>query len=132
MSDRGHRVNNRQSATPSYSAEFKHRLVVAASKPGATLSSVARKYGVGVSTLSTWCKQSRQTAEPLDLIPIALEPTDSSSIAPLKFTANHPKASPERVTDGSLEINLGQATIRVTGLVDPGALRVVLEGLRGC
>jgi transposase len=131
MSDPLNSINSGRRGSQSYSDEFKRRLVAASNQPGASLSSVAQENKVSVSALSNWRRQFQLPMEPDILIPIAVEPTLASSTVPDELTFV-PNPSSESPATGLLEIILEQATIRVTGAIDTGALRVVLEGLRGC
>lgn len=94
----------------------KARITAESFEPGANVSAIARRHGVGLGLLHYWRRTARDRGafEPISIVPIAVKGDASSA----------------RVT-GDIEIEIGGARVRVRALVDGNALRIVLEALRG-
>ena len=102
--------------------EEKARIVAESLDPGTTASAVARRYGLHVSQLFTWRQQLQRSA--------------ASSIAAIGGPAFVPVLMAEdsrapAQAAGRMEIVVGPAVVRVGADVDAGALRRVLEVVRG-
>ncbi|WP_343898396.1 IS66-like element accessory protein TnpA, partial [Craurococcus roseus] len=116
------RAERRRSWTP----EDKLGIVRETPEPGAVSKAVAERHGISTGLLFTWRKQMLATAmsgfAPVEMAsePPRLEPPSPAAVL----------AAPE--APGMLEIGFPSgATVRVSGRVDPGMLRVVLAGLGG-
>jgi transposase len=97
--------------------EEKARIVAESLDPATTASAVARRYGLHVSQLFTWRQRlaAPATHEAPGFVPVLLAEDDATSV---------------RVA-GRMEIALGPIVVRVGADVDAGALRRVLEVVRG-
>ena len=110
---------------PNYTIDFKRRLATAACEPAISVSKLALAYQVNANMVFKWRRQYRAGlfgAEPA-FLPVAL------------VTATKPAApaapSPQVVAcEGSIEIRIADAVVRVHGAVDAKTLRIVLQSLR--
>ena len=110
---------------PNYTIDFKRRLAMAACEPAISVSKLALAYQVNANMVFKWRRQYRAGlfgAEPA-FLPVAL------------VTATKPAApaapSPQVVAcEGSIEIRIADAIVRVHGAVDAKTLRIVLQSLR--
>jgi transposase len=114
---------------PNYSIDFKRRLAVAACEPNVSVSKLAMAHEVNANMVFRWRRQYRAGlfgagAEPV-FLPVAVKATATSQAAPVTV-----EASPPEVCDGTIEITIGDAVVRVRGEVDANALRTVIQGLR--
>ena len=98
--------------------EEKAWIVAESLDPATTVSAVARRYGLHASQLFGWRQQLA--------IPAARE---APAFVPV-VVAEDGAASPAEMT-GRMEIALGPVVVRVGADVDAGALRRVLEVVRG-
>ena len=97
--------------------EDKARIVAESLDPATTSSAVARRYGLHASQLFVWRQQLAAPAarEAPEFVPVVVV---EDAAAPAEMT-------------GRMEIALGPAVVRVGADVDAGALRRVLEVVRG-
>ena len=114
---------------PNYSIDFKRRLAVAACEPSVSVSKLAMKHEVNANMLFKWRRQYRAgllgaDADPV-FLPVAVQATARDEAAPVAVEASPPKA-----WDGTIEITIGGAVVRVRGEVDANVLRTVIQGLR--
>jgi transposase len=100
-----------------WSDDEKARIVAESLDPATTASAVARRYGLHVSQLFTWRQRlaAPATHEPPGFVPVLLAENDATSVT----------------VAGRMEIALGPIVVRVGADVDAGALRRVLEVVRG-
>ena len=98
--------------------EEKAWIVAESLDPAATVSAVARRYGLHPSQLFVWRQQLAAPAarEALEFMPVVV--------------AEDGAATPAEMA-GRMEIALGPAVVRVGADVDTAALRRVLEVVRG-
>src|SRR3712207_4448747 len=97
--------------------EEKAWIVAESLDPATTVSAVARRYGLHASQLFVW-RQRLAT-------PVARE---APAFVPVVVTEDGPALAE---ASGRIEIALGPAVVRVGADVDAGALRRVLEVVRG-
>ena len=100
-----------------WSLEEKARIVAESLDPATTSSAVARRYGLHASQLFVWRQQ-------------LAAPAASEAPAFVPVVVAEDAAAPAE-TAGRMEIALGPAVVRVGADVDAGALRRVLEVVRG-
>jgi transposase len=109
------------------SPELKVRIVQETMAPGASVARVARAHGVNANQLFHWRRQYRQ-----GLLKAANRATPGLLAVRLAEPATQPRGAEEhRTNSGTLQVELPKGRLRLTGSVDPEALRVVLEALRG-
>ncbi|MGF6862670.1 transposase [Roseovarius sp. MBR-79] len=99
--------------------EIKARIVAESLKPGATVNSVAARYGLRANHLSEWRSRARDgrlvlpaDADGFCFAPIML--SDGGAAAPVPVLSEQPGKS-KAPPSASIEIALGQVTIRLDG-----------------
>ncbi len=97
--------------------EEKAWIVAESLDPATTVSAVARRYGLHASQLFVWRQQLAAPAA-----------RDAPAFVPVIVTEDGPALAE---ASGRIEIALGPAVVRVGSDVDAGALRRVLEAVRG-
>lgn len=124
-----------------WSAEEKARILAESFQPGAKVADVARRHGMNRSLLWNWRHEARKrgadgerTFLPIRVVdavaPIAsCEPMEGSPNAGCGLVSAVGDGSAGAVT-GTIEIEMGGARVRVSGVVDAAALRLVLSHLR--
>jgi transposase len=106
-----------------WSASEKARIVGESLVPGATISQVARRYGMSIGLLSTWRRKAVAEREAANgdampaFVPVVLK---DDGIDP-----------PSVYGSAGIEVAVADAVIRLTGAVDGATLRVVLSAVRG-
>ncbi len=100
-----------------WSDEDKARIVAESLDPATTSSAVARRYGLHASQLFVWRQQLATPAA-----------REAPAFVPVVVTEDGPALAE---ASGRIEIALGPAVVRVGADVDAGALRRVLEVVRG-
>ncbi len=120
-----------------WSAEEKARILADSFAPGAKVSEVALRHGVNRGLLWTWRCQARKRAAvgAPAFVPLrVLEEDGASRISPAvsappdlpPSTASAPRGSDEGAA-GRIEVEIGDARVRISGSVDAAALRQVLR-----
>ena len=104
-----------------WTAEEKAWIVAESLAPATTAAAVARRYGLHASQLFVWRQQLRRGAA-------SAAATEGPAFVPV-LLAEDGTAPAE--TGGRMEIALGPVVVRVGADVDAGALRRVLEVVRG-
>ena len=104
--------------------ELKREVVSALDEPGASVSSVARRYDVNTNQLFKWRRQfaaaGTPSADPVRLLPVEIAPLRSP-------TAEERGGSPPVPPAGSIEIALrGGTKVRIKGTVDPAAVAAAI------
>lgn len=116
-----------------HSAEFKRDLVARSLQPGVSVAAIAMEGGINANLLFGWRRKHLDAmaqaggAEPCQpaavLLPVSIETAPaqgpSTSLAP-----------PMRPGGGAIEIEIGNARVRLRGSVDEASLRTVLTALR--
>ena len=112
-----------------YSEEFKRSLVKECLVSGVSVAGIGLKHGINPNLLRKWIRNGQATmaiSSRTMLLPVALEETTGRHEA----LAEAPVRSPSRAGTGCIEIDVGEARIRIRGTVDVDALRCVLAALR--
>jgi transposase len=116
-----------------HSAEFKRDLIARSLQPGVSVAAIAMEGGINANLLFGWRRKhldamaqaggaaARQPAAVLLPVSIETAPAQgpSTSLAP-----------PMRPGGGVIEIEIGNARVRLRGSVDEASLRTVLTALR--
>lgn len=124
-----------------WSAEEKARILAESFQPGAKVADVARRHGMNRSLLWNWRYEARKRGADSEQTFVPVRVVDAvapiSSCEPAKVPADASRELVSAVEDGSaeavtgtIEIDLGEARVRVSGVVDAAALRQVLSHLR--
>jgi transposase len=109
-------------------------IVAESFEPGAIVSHVAHRHGIRPQQLFDWRRQVRERV-PGSAAAATSTPTESPAFTPVVVseptaTPRVPVSSSAGSPAASIEISIGAATVRVTGLVDPKALAVVLRAVK--
>ena len=124
-----------------WSAEEKARILAESFQPGAKVADVARRHGMNRSLLWNWrhAARKRGAAGERTFVPIRVvdavapippcEPLEGPPNVGCGLVSSEGDGRAGAVT-GTIEIEIGAARVRVSGVVDAGALRQVLSHLR--
>jgi transposase len=115
-----------------HSAEFKKELVARSLEPGVSVAAIAMEGGINANLLFGWRRKYLNSMAQADrashhpsavLLPVSIEaaPADRPCAA---------SSPPMRPTGGAIEIDIGNARVRLRGAVDEASLRTVLTALR--
>jgi transposase len=127
------------------SPELKRRIVQETLAPGASVARVARAHGVNANQVFAWRRQYREglleASDRLTAGLLAVRVTDPGRARSARSElrrrvaeagARSQDAATQRTPSGApLQVELPKGRLRLTGSIDPGTLRVVLEALRG-
>ena len=107
---------------------LKREILAALAEPGASVSSVARRYDVNTNQLFKWRRQFAGPSGASPCGPLRLLPVE---IAPTRASAPEDRSGDPRVLStpptGSIEIALrGGTKVKIKGTVDPGAVAAAL------
>lgn len=116
-----------------HSAEFKRDLVARSLQPGVSVAAIAMEGGINANLLFGWRRKHLDAMAQADgeaprqptavLLPVSIETAPaqgpSTSLTP-----------PMRPGGGAIEIEIGNARVRLRGSVDEVSLRTVLTALR--
>jgi transposase len=105
-----------------YSLEFKRRLAQQACDESVSVAQLAMQHGLNANMVFRWRRQLRAglLGTAAQFLPVAL------TTEPKRL----PGVGAGTGTAGSIEIQLGQATVCIRGKPDPETLALVLQGLR--
>jgi len=115
----------------------KKRIVAEALAPGASISAVARRYGIDKPLLFRWKRELVSSAPEPVFLPVTISDTpnsaNASSAAPL-IPMPQPVAAPVIVERAAQEIEVelvGGRRVRFAQGTDPGTVRAMVEMLEG-
>ena len=125
-----------------WTAQEKAEILAESFQPGASVAEVARRYGVNRGLLWTWRHQARKrgmVGEP-SFVPVRI--VDETAAPASSLTVNEAEGDGTATTDlsgdsraalitGTIDIEIREARVRVSGVVDAAALRQVLSYLGG-
>jgi transposase len=113
-----------------FTPEFKRHLVELTLHPGASVAGIALAHQLNANQLFKWRRDylRRQDAPPA-VPPAMLLPVEI--VAERTPVAAEPPPAPTPAPAGTIDIEIGGARVRVSGDVNPAALRMVLASLRG-
>jgi transposase len=114
-----------------HSAEFKQELVARSLQPGVSVAAIAMEHGINANLLFGWRRRHLQAQAPQAgpgpkaavLLPVSLE-------APVRAMPLDTPVPTPRPSAGSIEIEIGNARVRLRGAIDEASLRAVLSALR--
>jgi transposase len=104
-----------------YFSDFKAWLVEQARQPGASVSGLATRHGVNTNLLRHWMQLPHWSQMPAAPASPRLLPVE---IAPTPMTCEAPAPAPP------IELQIGDAVLRLRAPIDTQALRQVLQCLR--
>jgi transposase len=114
-----------------HSAEFKQELVGRSLQPGVSVAAIAMAHGINANLLFGWRRRHLQAqalqacpaAQAAVLLPVSIE-------APVRAVPLFAPGPTPRTVAGSIEIDIGNARVRLRGAIDEASLRIVLSTLR--
>ena len=121
-----------------WTAEEKARIVAESAKPGASISEVARRWGVNRGLLTVWRRQvgvvqarpTRRTATGLHFVPISIGDDDSPRRRDLDSAVSGLACDPAgSAVSGRIEVEIGGSRMVVTGRVDPAVAAAMVAAL---
>jgi transposase len=124
-----------------WTAEEKAAILEESWQPGASISDVARRHGLNRNLLGTWRRQARGAGDerrpmfvPLRVLgecaATRVSPAASAPPGPPPSTSSEADGAGVRGAVGRIDIEIGNARVRISGAVDAAALRQVLMHLR--
>ena len=114
-----------------FSAEFKRGVVEETLVRGASVAAIALRHRLNTNLVFNWRREHLRGRVPaaVKMLPVKIEAASSVvAIASSGAPVDHKPIARARPR-GSIEIEYAQAHIRIRGVVDPEALRVVLKAL---
>lgn len=116
----GEAEQKKRRRSTNYPLEFKRRLAQQACDESVSVAQLAMRHGLNTNMLFRWRRQLRAglLGTATQFLPVALAAEPKQPIGVGAGSA------------GSIEIQLGQATIHIRGVPDPATLALVLQGLR--
>lgn len=133
MSTANLRLSNRK-GRPNYALSYKRQVAIAACEPNISVAKLAQAHGLNPNMVFKWRRQYRagqlsNSGGETVLMPVTFSPVPAANIASLP--ASMPSTEPVRVptSASSIEIEINGARVRLTGMVDPVQLRLVLRCL---
>ena len=133
-----HSLTRKATKRRQYDAAFKRHLVELSLVPGASVAKIALDHRLNANILFKWRRShlrelARATPKPTAaLLPVTvLEPqgTALEAGAPALSSPSPRRRRPATQAGGVIEIDLPLARVRLTGVVDLAALRVVIDAL---
>ncbi|MBC7991266.1 MAG: transposase [Luteimonas sp.] len=129
------RVINGKDTRRKHSETLKRDLVERSLRTGASVSALAQEHGINANLLFNW-RRLHLRAQNLDtvvvapapgptLLPVTVRPEMQSPAA----QPQQPPLAPARASTGTIEIEIGNARVRLRGTVDDASLRSVLRAL---
>ena len=114
--------------------EIKARIVAESLKPGATVNSVAARYGLRANHLSEWRSRARDGRLVLPAVeddglcfaPIML--SDGGALAPVPALSGQSVTS-ATASPGSVEISVGQVTVRLDGATSAAKIAEIVRAI---
>jgi len=110
---------------PNFPREFKRKVVEASFQPGASVSLIAREHDVNANLVFRWRHQYQEGA----FGPV----NHSATFLPVQMIASSTDASPAARPllefHSELVVEVGKATLRITGTPDPQTMQLVLQQL---
>ena len=118
-----------------YPAEFKRRLVRMSLVPGASAAKIALKHQLNANLLFKWRRQylreiAGAPASLVKLLPVTIREDAELPQAPAVEDVSSARSPRRTRRSGTIEIELPEARIRVTGAVDAELLRSVVQMVR--
>jgi transposase len=115
-----------------HSAEFKRDLVARSLEPGVSVAAIAMDSGVNANLLFGWRRRHLESLAQADPAP---RRSPAAVLLPVSIDAGPreahcaPPAPPTRSSSGTIEIEIGNARVRLRGTVDDANVRSVLRAL---
>lgn len=110
-----------------HSVAFKRKLVELIHQPRASVAAIALEHGINANLLFKWHRQGgARSGNPAPVnSPVLLPVTLDGLVAPLGRTA-----VARATAAGVIEVEIGQARVRLRGAIDETSLRCLVRALR--
>ena len=131
------RVINGKDTRRKHDEAFKRALVERSLQAGASVAAIAQESGINANLLFNWRRLHLQ-AQNFDKGVAALAPAPVPTLLPVTVQPDmqppavrpqQPPLVPARAATGAIEIEIGNARVRLRGAVDEASLRSVLRTL---
>ncbi len=123
------RVGPGRKGRPNYPLEYKRQVALAACEPNTSVAKLAQAHGLNPNMVFKWRRHYRagtlndSPGNKAALIPVALDP-EAATAEPTKALV-----PPQALPASTVEIEFNGARLRITGMVDPIQLRLILRCL---
>ena len=108
-----------------HSEALKQELVERSLEPGASVAAIAQEHGINANLLFNWRRLwLRAQASAVD---VAASPTLLPVTVQMEPAAEARKAALPRLSNGTIEIDVGATRVRLRGTVDEAGVRCVLR-----
>ena len=114
-----------------WTADEKARIITEILQPEANISEVARRNGVSRGLLNVWRRQARELAMAPEEMFAAVRIESNADQSDGAVATAVPKDKPPVTAASTIEVEIGDATIRVPLGVDLETLDAVITALRG-
>lgn len=134
MSTENIRVSGRK-GRPNYPVAYKCQVAIAACEPDISVAKLAQAHGLNSNMVFKWRRQYRagqlgNSSVETVLMPVTITPEPAMPVAtPTAPAMSNTETMPVPASASSIEIELNGARVRVSGMVDPVQLRLVLRCL---
>lgn len=109
-----------------HSATFKRKLLQLSQQPGASVAAIALEHGINANLLFKWRRlAAARSGKAMTNAPVLLPVTLEGLVAPASRSGTARSASA-----GTIEVELGNARLRLRGAVDEASLRCLLRALQ--
>ena len=110
-----------------HSVAFKRKLVELSHQPKASVAAIALEHGINANLLFKWRRQGgARASKPMAVIsPVLLPVTLDGLAGPVGRTA-----VARATAAGVIEVEIGQARVRLRGAIDETSLRCLVRALR--
>ena len=129
------RVINGKDTRRRHSQTLKRDLVERSLRTGASVAALAQEHGINANLLFNWRRLHLQALN-LDTVvaapasvPALLPVTVQPEMQPPTAQPQQPPLAPARASTGTIEIEIGNARVRLRGTVDDASVRSVLRTL---
>lgn len=121
-----------------YGTAEKRQIVEESFHPRTSVARVAREHGINANQIFKWRRLYQRgrlggqadVAPATELLPVLIVDREPAAI-PAPVPAPTPAAVPPALPGGTIELQVARGQLRLTGVVDPDALRLMLEQLLG-
>jgi transposase len=111
---------------PNHPLEFRREMARLACEPGVSVARLAMEHGLNANLVFKWRRSLRAGEyDSAGLLPVKVE-TPLAETTPLV-----PVSPPTTIPTGAIEINVGNAHVRIEGAPNESTLTLVLHMLRG-
>ena len=115
-----------------HSEALKRDLVERSLQPGASVSALAQEHGINANLLFNWRRLHLRAQNPDSAstsLPTLLPVTVQREMRVPTAAAQQPPSALARAPAGTIEIEIGNARVRLRGVVDDASVRGVLRAL---